>query len=94
MQKLNNVIYLTTFLVGFFGLTLSTPLGAWEVGLESGESNSFLAKPKYFTSSKYSAVTLRHKYVELIRSRHFYNFTFSVQNHGFNAETIAYGFYF
>lgn len=47
--------------------SIVTPVGAWEVGLESGKLNSFLANPKYFTSSKYSAVTLRHKYVELIQ---------------------------
>ncbi|MGW8145069.1 MAG: acyloxyacyl hydrolase [Anaerolineales bacterium] len=35
--------------------------------MEQGQSNSFLANPKYYTSSKYSAVTLRHKYLEVIQ---------------------------
>jgi hypothetical protein len=42
-------------------------VGAWEVGLEQGESNSFLANPKYYTRSKYSAVTLREGHIEAIQ---------------------------
>lgn len=48
-------------------LLLTFNVGAAEFGLEQGQANSFLANPKYFTESKYSAVTLRHKYVELIQ---------------------------
>lgn len=40
---------------------------ALEFGLEQGESNSYLANPEYYTSSKYSAVTVRRGYFEAIQ---------------------------
>lgn len=45
-------------------LLMSFP--AYGVGLEQGQSNSFMANPKYYTESKYSAVTQRWGYTEAI----------------------------
>lgn len=47
-----------------FSLFIVTPV--WGVGLEQGESNSFMANPEYYTKSKYSAVTQRWGYTEAI----------------------------
>ena len=56
---------LSSFLLSFS--VISFPVGAWEIGLEQGQSNSYLANPEYYTESKYSAVTLRKDHVELIQ---------------------------
>lgn len=60
MRKLYNVIYLTTFLLGFFVLTFSSPVGAWEVGIEKGQATALSAGPKNYRPASFTAVTLRY----------------------------------
>lgn len=58
---LNILLHCSLFFLGV-GVTY-----AWEVGLEEGRSASFMANPKYYTSSKYTAATLREGPVEVIQ---------------------------
>jgi len=57
---------LSGFLLSIF-FSITSPAGGTEIGLEQGQANSFLANPKYFTESKYSAVTVRYRFLEVIQ---------------------------